>query len=120
MERIIGLDFGTHQTKICVKTIEDEGHGLSSYEFFEFETKDDKTTYALPSIIQKKRDGTLSYGIHIVEQFGETYLERLTDDLYDKYSTKDDTLEDKKIFLKNKVHFVYLLIYLCLFQFFLP
>ena len=32
----IGLDFGTHQTKICIQRTPDEGHGIPEYEFFKF------------------------------------------------------------------------------------
>ena len=32
----VGLDFGTHQTKICVSRTPDEGHGLPEYEFFKY------------------------------------------------------------------------------------
>ena len=32
----IGLDFGTHQTKICIQKTPDEGHGFPEYEFMEF------------------------------------------------------------------------------------
>lgn len=58
----IGLDFGTHQTKICIQKTPDEGHGEPSYEFFSFEDLDGAKSYFLPSIIQINQDNTLSYG----------------------------------------------------------
>ena len=58
----IGLDFGTHQTKICVQTTPDEGHGQPIYEFFTFKDLDGKEQYFLPSLIQVNKDDTISYG----------------------------------------------------------
>ena len=58
----IGLDFGTHQTKICVRRTPDEGHGEPIYEFFTFRDQNGKEQYVLPSIIQVNKDETLSYG----------------------------------------------------------
>ena len=58
----VGLDFGTHQTKICVQSTPDEGHGEPRYEFFKFEDLDGNSSYFLPSVIQLNDDDTLSYG----------------------------------------------------------
>lgn len=58
----IGLDFGTHQTKICVCRIPDEGHGLPEYEFFKFVNLEGEEQFFLPSVIQINKDDTLSYG----------------------------------------------------------
>ena len=58
----IGLDFGTHQTKICVQHIPDEGHGEPNYEFFAFKDLKGKKQYFLPSVVQLNSDNTLSYG----------------------------------------------------------
>lgn len=58
----VGLDFGTHQTKICVQTTPDEGHGEPKYEFFKFVDFDGNSSYFLPSVIQLNDDDTLSYG----------------------------------------------------------
>lgn len=58
----IGLDFGTHQTKICIQETPDEGHGEPSYEFFSFDDLDGEKSYFLPSIVQINQDDTLSYG----------------------------------------------------------
>lgn len=55
----VGLDFGTHQTKVCVER--KDGVELE-YRFFEFaDTKGDKH-YTLPSIIGEDADGRLAYG----------------------------------------------------------
>ena len=58
----IGLDFGTHQTKICVQRTPDEGHGEPIYEFFTFNDLVGTKNYFLPSVVQINSDNTLSYG----------------------------------------------------------
>lgn len=58
----VGLDFGTHQTKICLQIVPDEGAGQPSYEFFTFEDKFGHSHYFLPSLVKIKEDGTLVYG----------------------------------------------------------
>lgn len=52
----VGLDFGTHQTKICIENSDSPLH--ITYEFYEW----DKGVYALPSVIQINKDRTLRYG----------------------------------------------------------
>lgn len=52
----IGLDFGTHQTKICIENSDSPLH--KTYEFYEW----DKGVYAFPSIIQINTDHTVRYG----------------------------------------------------------
>lgn len=52
----IGLDFGTHQTKICIENSDSPLH--KTYEFYEW----DKGVYAFPTIIQINKDHTLRYG----------------------------------------------------------
>lgn len=56
----IGLDFGTHQTKICIENKEDVTN--PRYSFFPFKDLDGKDNIVLPSIIQINKDNTLSYG----------------------------------------------------------
>lgn len=58
----VGLDFGTHQTKICIQRTPDEGHGVPEYEFMEFSDLDNVSHYYLPSVVQINNDDTLSYG----------------------------------------------------------
>lgn len=55
----IGLDFGTHQTKICVEN--KDGVELS-YSFIKFNDEKNKPQYTLPSIIGVGNNGLLSYG----------------------------------------------------------
>lgn len=57
--KTVGLDFGTHQSKICVET--KEGAELN-YEFFKFKDRKGEEHYTLPSIIHVDEKGLLSYG----------------------------------------------------------
>lgn len=111
----IGLDFGTHQTKICVQHIPDEGHGEPKYEFFTFNDLNGKKQYFLPSVMQLNSDNTLSYGYvdtrkimqkgpmpqwvepKMVSDFN---LVKVVDELYNKYAQKDNVPEDKFILAK--------------------
>jgi hypothetical protein len=52
----IGLDFGTHQTKICIENSDDPQN--KTYEFYDW----GNDVYALPSVIQINKDHTISYG----------------------------------------------------------
>ncbi len=52
----VGLDFGTHQTKLCIENSDDPNH--KTYEFWDWGNQ----TYALPSVIQINKNHTLSYG----------------------------------------------------------
>lgn len=61
MARItVGLDFGTHQTKLCIEDKADINNPI--YSFFPFEDLEGKKNIILPSIIQINKDNTLSYG----------------------------------------------------------
>ena len=56
----IGLDFGTHQTKVCIEDSSDPRN--RTYTFLKFFEGTDEETYFLPSIVQVNKDNTLSYG----------------------------------------------------------
>ena len=58
---IVGLDFGTHQSKVC---IEDSSNRLQlTYEFLEFPGAPKGAQSTLfPSVVQINRDNTVSYG----------------------------------------------------------
>ena len=108
-EIVIGLDFGTHQTKICVKRTPDEGHGEPNYEFYKFTDLEGKSQYFLPSVIQINDDNTLSYGyvnsarmkaepdepirqdIQLEDEFN---VAEMAKKLYDKYATAENNPED--------------------------
>jgi hypothetical protein len=108
----IGLDFGTHQTKICIKRTPDEGHGEPSYEFFDFKSPDGKVSYTLPSIVYLNSDRTLSYGVSKsgatkppqLKEVDETpytiHVKGQTEALFRKYSTPSNEDNDKE-YLKS-------------------
>lgn len=56
----IGLDFGTHFTKICVEDSTDKRN--RSYLFHKFYDMNGKPGFMLPSVVQINKDNTLSYG----------------------------------------------------------
>ena len=105
----IGLDFGTHQTKICVQRTPDEGRGEPNYEFFKFNDLQGNWQYFLPSVIQINSDDTLSYGyvdgsrmkaepsepvrqnVELEEEFD---VAEMAEYLYDKYATAESVPED--------------------------
>lgn len=55
----VGLDFGTHQTKVCIET--KEGAELD-YRFLQFDNGQGEKRYTLPSVLQMAADGTVRYG----------------------------------------------------------
>lgn len=55
----VGLDFGTHQTKVCV---EDKNGVELNYSFFKFADTQGKLQYTLPSIIMMDEHHRLRYG----------------------------------------------------------
>ena len=113
MDRIkIGLDFGTHQSKICVQRIPDEGHGEPNYEFFQFDDLNGNKQYFLPSVIQINKDDTLSYGYvdcskmksgpeepikQTVILEDEFEIADKAKQLYDKYASSENSPEDMNI-----------------------
>ena len=60
MSYTVGLDFGTHQTKVCIEDASNPAQKI--YEFVEFTDLNGNNTVLLPSIIQLNEDDTLSYG----------------------------------------------------------
>ena len=57
--KTIGLDFGTHQTKICIEDAINPNQ--KTYEFFDFNINS-KPSFFLPSVVQINEDNTISYG----------------------------------------------------------
>ena len=55
----VGLDFGTHQTKVCVERKE---RAELEYSFIKFKDCHGRSQYTLPSIISVQPDGRLRYG----------------------------------------------------------
>jgi len=60
MSFTVGLDFGTHQTKVCIENATNPAQKL--YEFVVFKNKYGKNSVLLPSIVQINNDDTVSYG----------------------------------------------------------
>ncbi len=56
---VVGFDFGTHQTKICIEDRSDPQRPM--YKFWKFVTQDGES-YTLPSVVQINKDDTLLYG----------------------------------------------------------
>lgn len=116
----VGLDFGTHQTKVCVQITPDEGHGEAYYKFFKFKDLEGNESFFLPSTVQINNDDTLSYGyvdqdIRKEENMSRpildtTYLNSSSDDLdidkaaqylYNKYSFDSDQKDHDIYILKT-------------------
>ncbi len=120
----IGLDFGTHQTKICVQRTPDEGHGEPNYEFFQFKDLRGNKHFFLPSTVQINKDDTLSYGyvdeemqkreenhpvMNDIELEKEFNVADEAERLYDKYATDRNTPEDMHVLgemLKTHLYYV--------------
>lgn len=87
----VGLDFGTHQTKLCVER--KEGAELG-YSFFKFPDTGMSLKFTLPSIIQINSNGLLEYGYvnknvgsRIIRYFKQATFATAKSDL-----TKQDTM----------------------------
>lgn len=59
MEIVLGLDFGTHQTKLCLKY---RPSNVDVVEFVEFSEKGGEKTLLFPSVVQINEDDTMSIG----------------------------------------------------------
>lgn len=59
MDITLGLDFGTHQSKLCLSY---RPYNETVHEFIEFDMPDGSRTTLLPSIIQINNDETISIG----------------------------------------------------------
>ena len=108
----VGLDFGTHQTKICIQRTPDEGRGEPNYEFFKFIDLKGNEQYFLPSLIQINKDDTLSYGyvdpvmekndivkpkLEVVPIQSDFNIAETADKLYDKYASSKNSPDDMTI-----------------------
>jgi hypothetical protein len=61
MSITIGLDFGTHQTKVCIENASNRNQ--KTYEFFKF-SNGNYETFFLPSILQINADHKVNYGFY--------------------------------------------------------
>ena len=103
----VGLDFGTHQTKICIKTYPNEDIKHPIFEFFKFKDSQENDSYFLPSEVQINKDGTISYGFLDASRrkTAKTTLQKGNDvsswnitekaaELYTKYETTNTVHDD--------------------------
>lgn len=67
IQRTIGLDFGTHQTKVCVEEKEGAEH---LYDFFKFHNSRGEEAYTLPSVVMLDEEDHLHYGFHAQKGVG--------------------------------------------------
>jgi hypothetical protein len=84
----VGLDFGTHQTKVCIEDASDPL--LKRYTFFGFTNLEGKDSLVLPSVVQINRDNTLAYGhvnINEAQKF-EREVEDLPEFSFPEYQPK--------------------------------
>lgn len=108
----VGLDFGTHQTKICVQRTPDEGRGEPNYEFFKFVDLKGNEQYFLPSLIQVNEDDSLSYGyvdptkekndmvkpkLKVVQIESDFDIAETAEIIYDQYASPKNTPDDMAI-----------------------
>lgn len=63
----VGLDFGTHQTKVCVE--QKEG-AEQSYEFFMFKDNRNRKQFTLPSVLCIDEEDHIHYGYILKKQKG--------------------------------------------------
>lgn len=105
----IGLDFGTHQTKICIQRTPDEGHGIPEYEFFKFTDNNGEEQFFLPSVVQINKDNTLSYGyvdsklekeglplpmLEKIDAVDASHIDVEAENLFAKYSVNTNVSEE--------------------------
>ena len=88
MSITVGIDFGTHQTKICVENAENPQQKI--YDFLQFDDCNGGFTLLLPSIVQINKDNTLSYGF--VDDLKSRYISEYTE----KPSLKNPPAKPKK------------------------
>ncbi|MDP2338283.1 MAG: hypothetical protein Q8N05_17910 [Bacteroidota bacterium] len=65
MSYTVGLDFGTHQTKVCIEDASNPAQKI--YEFFEFDDLQGVKSVLFPSIVQINNDDSVSYGGYVDE-----------------------------------------------------
>ena len=99
----VGLDFGTHQTKICIQRTPDEGHGIPDYEFMTFVDNDGNIHYSLPSVIQINQDDRLSYGFVVPIQEKQNSVPLPILDIVPEVEKIDRELETKQLLSKYAV-----------------
>lgn len=67
MNLTVGLDFGTHQTKVCIEDATNPAQKI--YEFFEFKNPFGKASVLFPSIVQINEDDTFGLAPYYSDNF---------------------------------------------------
>lgn len=89
--KTVGIDFGTHQTKVCI--CDDRNPRHFSYEFLRFNNPNGNDTVLFPSIVQVNDDETISYGF--VDESR----------IWKKPIITDTTPEEPKLLLPKEPHY---------------
>lgn len=74
----IGLDFGTHQTKVCLEDSSDRRN--KRYFFHRFSDAEGQVHYTIPSTVMVKKDRTLAYGYVKESEALQACITPLTDE----------------------------------------
>lgn len=78
----VGIDFGTHQTKVCCEIKE---AGTALYNVIRFARPDGEETPTLPSFVHCQWDGTLLYGHEAISlQFGGKSITYFKQRMFDR------------------------------------
>ena len=96
----VGLDFGTHQTKVCVERKESME---LEYSFFEFADTEGNKHYTLPSIIGENADGRLAYGYIDAKKYKDIkrYFKQATFNTGVPESSKLDAMRQSVSYTRN-------------------
>lgn len=85
----VGLDFGTHQTKICYEEVES---GTTFYKVFRFRDRNGREALTLPSFVRICSNGRLQYGHEALNGVGRavTYFKQI---MFSWTSNEEDRIE---------------------------
>jgi hypothetical protein len=87
----IGLDFGTHQTKVCV---EEKNEINTAYSFLKFKDLDGIEKVTFPSTIGINDDNTLSYGVLSSQKLSNQTI--LSKSLNEQHVLEDRIIQEQK------------------------
>lgn len=104
----IGLDFGTHQTKVC---IECKGGVELSYTFLKYKGPDNKMYYTLPSIIGIDSNNKLHYG-YLPKKFNGKIIRYFKQTVFrgsSHYDSGQDSMSQDTAFYYSTWYIAYIL-----------
>lgn len=99
----VGLDFGTHQTKVCIEN--KDGVELS-YSFMIFEDTYHREFYTLPSVIGVDNDGLLHFG-YLNRNFEGQIFKYFKQSAFD--STAGNTISQEKAWYLSAWYLAYII-----------